>query len=328
MVPVSRAISTSALRGSTPPSSRHRWLWVGVRLGVAALLLYVAGRQVSWDALLRHLGGADLALVGVATLYALAAVALRAWRLALLLAVSESAGTYGDALRATLMAASARLVLPGKLGDLLRAFWLPDVSRSAALGAVALDVTLEASAALLLAVPGLAIWLGPLAGAAAVLAAVALVLAARRPGPLLRSLARLPGLGLLRGRSVASEEALRRLGLGRFCAAFAVGGAALGLRVGVLYVLLVALGVSVPALALIGLPLVVLVEGVPVTVGGLGVREWVGLALLVPLGVGAAPALGALLGLFALSTLVPGLAGLFGRWAPRPPRTARDGAPR
>lgn len=291
--------------------ARRRWLWAALRLGVAALLLSLVARQASWDAVVQQVRRADLVLVGVATVYLLSALALRAWRLSLLLTASGPGVPYRLALRATLMAASARLVLPGKLGELLRALWLPEVSQSAALGAVVLDLILEAAAALALAVPGVTLWLGPLPGAVAALSALGLVVAARRPASLLRGLARLPGLGSLRARSLPSEEALQRLGGGRFLLAFAAGGAAVVLRVGALYVLLVALGAGVPSVALIGLPLVVLVEGVPVTVGGLGVREWVGLILLVPLGVASAPALGALIGLFVLGTLVPGLAGVF-----------------
>lgn len=132
--------------------------------------------------------------------------------------------------------------------------------------------------------------------------------------------------GLLRERVEGVLDAMRRVGRpGPIAAALVVTLAAQGVRIWTHWWCARALGIGVEAADIyVAIPLVAVAAGLPISVGGLGVREGSGVLLLAPLGIGNAEAvamefLAYLVGV--ATSLLGGLAFLLGT-EERPSRAA------
>jgi uncharacterized membrane protein YbhN (UPF0104 family) len=300
---------------------------VVLRIAVAAALLALAFRIAlggEAGALGRLRGsfatplGETLAWFALACAILGVSFAAGAARFRALLRGASLGAPFGTLLRAYLVAAFFNLVLPGNiLGDAWRVWVVRrDTGRgSEALGIVAVERLVSLTALVLLALVALSFLPFPpeqawarsallLAGAASLAAStlalrpfgIALARAILRRAPFLP--ARAADVG---GRALAALEALA----GRpreIAAAFAWSLATLGLTVLAVYVLGMPLGapVALPWYAAI-VPASALLESLPVSVGGAGVREVFYVALFGAVGMRREAALALSLSVFAAS---------------------------
>lgn len=82
-----------------------------------------------------------------------------------------------------------------------------------------------------------------------------------------------------------------------------------GIRFSQLYVLFIALGSQPEAPAVLCFPLIQLADGFPLTVGGVGVREWLSMQVLPTYGILPEAAVAAVFLQFIISNLLPGVVG-------------------
>ncbi|HYM66606.1 MAG TPA: lysylphosphatidylglycerol synthase transmembrane domain-containing protein, partial [Patescibacteria group bacterium] len=102
---------------------QSRPLQVCLQLGLAAVLLWLWGRNLSWPHLARLIQPHEIGWLPAVIALALAGSVLRAWRWRLIVGRQSHLGIF----RAFLINEGANLVnilIPARLGDLLRMFWL------------------------------------------------------------------------------------------------------------------------------------------------------------------------------------------------------------
>lgn len=320
---------TMAARGA---GSSRRLLGSGLRLLVAAGLVALVLRNAGTAALAaRFTAGTAVAAVGGALLLMLSqGLAAIRWRLL----IGPGAPGWGALFHLYLVGGFFSLFLPTAVGgDAFRATMLARVMPRAetAVVSVLLDRAFGVGALLAYGLAGLL--LSP-AVAAPLLRGVRSVLAPDRLLPILAAGALLLGVFVLLARRSARlraipgaaldavREAMRRGP--RALAAFGVSLLVQGLMVLLWVVVARGVGLTLPAeLFLVGVPLVTLATMLPLSLAGLGVREWAWVAFLTPFGVAApdavalsltyfaCPLLSGLTGgaLFALRGAGPGLSG-------------------
>ncbi len=251
----------------------------------------------------------DLALFAIAVAYTVVISGLRPLRWLWLLRGVLPRTSYGVALRSSLLGTGARLVLPGKVGEFARVVAVDGLKPLPGVGLTALDLLLEATAAFALAIPGALILGGSLAATAALFLTATGALVLFYPHRVLIPLTRLPGLSSLRDRLDGIGQVIDSIGHRTLWKGLGLGVVTNLMRFAQLYVIFVALGTVPNAAALIFFPLVGLADGFPLTVGGLGVREWVSVQILPACGIVPEAAVAAVILAFALTTLLPGVVG-------------------
>jgi hypothetical protein len=280
-----------------------------LKLGLTALLLWLVAQSLDLGRLGGVLAGVDPWLLGFAALNTVALNGIKPFRWLWLVRAVLPQTPYRVALRSTLFGAGARLVLPSKLGEFGRVLEVPGLRILTGVGLTVLDLLMEVSAAFFVAIPGALILAGPeLATVFVGLTALPLV-ALLWPHRVLAPLSRLPWLGRLRHRVEAVREAVGLIGRPALAKGLAVSVMLNGLRFAQLYVLLVALGTVPDAGAVLCFPLIQLADGFPLTVGGVGVREWLSVQVLPRFGILPEMAVAAVFVQFVISNLLPGAAG-------------------
>lgn len=305
-----------------------RWI---LRVGLTASMVILILWQVPPRSVLDTLFELEWQWLVLAVLLTLVINLLRPWRWLWLLRAVEPETTFWQALGSMLVAASARLVLPGRVGEYGRVFTLRKLSLKRALGLTTVDLLIEIQTGLLCALPA-AMAFGGLGATLPLLLLLAIVFAScHRPDVVLRGAGRLLGSKRLREHATAARQVMDTLSGATLLRANLLTLLMHALRFLQLAVLLVALSVSPSLRTWFILPLVQLADAVPLTVAGIGPREWVGLKVLPWAAVPPAVAVTAVLLQSVISGFVPGGLGLFfvlrgtGR-APRPaaqPTTAR-----
>jgi uncharacterized membrane protein YbhN (UPF0104 family) len=203
------------------------------------------------------------------------------------------------------------LITPARLGELIRVAYLRDDQKMKIGGLVLIDKSLDVLVLLVLAAPGAAQLLGQWAGIVVVFIAFAGLIAVYRPEVAARALrgttGRLP-LGTRLDRLWTSLEALSPLNSTIFLAITVLAFAVVFLQFGII---LLSWHDWSLGLVLLTFPLVILTNVLPLTVGGLGIREGTAAALLAHYGVSPADAALAAFLSFAMNTALPGLIGVF-----------------
>jgi uncharacterized membrane protein YbhN (UPF0104 family) len=218
--------------------------------------------------------------------------------------------TRADLIRSLMGGYAFVLATPGRVGEFSRALFIPGESRLKIMGLVAVDKLTTFSIILLASSLSLALWrpepffLLPL-GALGLFILLAfqprfLVMAARKLSPLLpwrdKIALFLEGIQTLSGRRILVLLLLSLLLFLVYSVQF--------------YLLLSAFEAVGKRVMIICFPLVTLINSVPITIGGLGIREGAAVLLFTQFGVQGSSALGAALLLFAINILIPGLCGL------------------
>jgi uncharacterized membrane protein YbhN (UPF0104 family) len=248
----------------------------------------------------------DLILALVLTIPFLYCKALR-WHLMLRAARVEA--TFGEATLSLVGGMGLALVTPARLGELVRVAYLRDPQKMRIGGLVMIDKGLDVLVLCGLAVPGAWSLVGPPAGLAFAAITVVGVITTLNPKPVHRALtslsSRLPMSEKL-DRAWGSLEALSPQSTMIF----------LALTLASFAVVLIQFGIILsqwasPTLSLVlnTFPLVILTNVLPITIGGLGVREGASALLLAHYGVSSADAALAALLMFAINTALPGIIG-------------------
>jgi uncharacterized membrane protein YbhN (UPF0104 family) len=301
--------------GSPPPPSRgappRGFCWVFLaKLGLTALVLALLAARINLQQLGAVLanGQAGLLLAAVTPTVVLNLVKPVRW-LWLLRAVLPDCN-YGVAFRSALVGAGARLLLPSKVGEFGRVLDVPRLPLLTGAGLVVLDLLMEMIAACLLAVPGLLIYAGPAVAGLAVLLSTTCIVALFFPRRFLWLVSRvLHGGPRLSSRLEAARDVVRLVGRRTLLRGVAISVVLNLLRFGQLVLLLLSVGAPMTARAVVVLPVVQLADGFPFTVGGLGVREWLGAYLLPAYGIRAEAAVAAIFLQYVISNVLPGIPG-------------------
>lgn len=287
----------------------RRWLLglgkLGLTIGALALVL----RQLDLPTLSALARGVDPLLFAFAVSYTTILVGLKPLRWLWLLRGVLPGTPYRVALRSWLCGASGRLVLPGKVGEFTRVLMVDGLKPLPGAGLTALDLLLEATAAFALALPGALILGGPVAATTVLFLTAACTLVLLQPQRVLGPVARLPGLGSLGHRLAGVEQVMETLGRRTVIRGLGLSVAIHLVKLAQLTVIFVALGVTPNAAAVIFFPLIGLADGFPLTVGGLGAREWLSVLILPLGGIPPEAAVAAVLLQFVISSGLPGLAG-------------------
>lgn len=298
--------------GPAPDAARSRprwrsWLWRGLLTGaMVALILW----QVPPGEVLSTLLLLDGRWLAVAVLITVVVNVLKPWRWLWILRAAAPGATYLQALGSLLVAASARLVIPGKAGEYGRVVTLRALSLKSALGLTTVDLLLEMYTGLLCALPAAFVFGGLGAGLVVTAVTGVVVAACHWPDRVLRVAARLLRSARLREQAVAVQQVMGQLSRGTLARAIGLTLLLHGIRFVQLAALIVGLDASPTLHAWLCLPLIQLADAFPITVAGVGPREWVGLHVLPWAAISPAVAVTAVLLQSLISGFVPGTLGL------------------
>jgi uncharacterized membrane protein YbhN (UPF0104 family) len=286
---------------------RNPW----VRYGLTLIVLGVVALRVHPQTLTSAARAAQPGQIVAAMVLTAPFLYCKALRWYLMLRAAAVQAGFGEALLSLIGGMGLALVTPARLGELVRVAYLRDPQKLKIGGLVMIDKGLDVLVLCGLAIPGAWALLGPLAGLAFVAAtAVGLVVVynpVRVQAGLVRLTRRLrPGPAERLHRVWASLESLSPRATTVF----------LGLTLLSFVVVLIQFGIILsdwrsptPSVVLLTFPIVILTNVLPVTVGGLGVREGAAALLLAHYGVPAADAVLAALLMFAINTALPGVIG-------------------
>lgn len=292
------------------PSWGGKTLKLLLRVAITAAVLGLIVREVDVSELLVVLRDANLGLVllGISFTLALNLVKPVRWLILVRAAIPET--RYPTALKSLLVAAAGRIVLPSKIGEFARIFMIPGLRVSSGVGLTLIDILVEAQVALLWAIPGLYVLGGTPAVISGCVGVLVIAVLTRAPHRCIHPIAKLIGNEKLDRKVLSARNMMRRLGTRGWLKAIAVTLVISMFRFSQLFVLLWAVGADVSLATLAYIPLIQLSDAVPLTVGGVGIREWVGLQILPLAGISASMAVSAVLLQSLISNMLPGLVGL------------------
>ncbi len=276
---------------------------VMVTVALLAAFMVFNDPQTMWQTL----RGADPGGLALALALTPLVMGLRIWRWHWLVA-TEAPQPPARILTSYLMGFALGAVSPAGLGELGRALFLPvtPAQRLALSGKALADKLLDVASVVLLAGAGVLSAAGYPAGAAlwvalGVAGFGSVVTWGRRwPMPIAR-LARF-------------WEGLTRIPPGVLWRNWAVSLLGFGVLYGQLWVVFIAFAPDTPAKALLLFPLITLSSLVPLSLNGIGLREWVATVILAGYGLSAAVIFNAVLSHYLLVTLPPVLVGLGWWW--------------
>lgn len=294
---------------SPAPSWISKTLKLLVRVAATALVLGLIVREVDIAELLAVLRNANGWLIVLAIGFTVALNLVKPLRWLVLVRAAIPETRYATALQSLLVAAAGRIVLPSKIGEFARIFMIPGLRVSSGVGLTLIDILVEAQVALIWALPGLYVLGGFPALAAGVFAVVAIALLTRYPHRCLRPIARVIRNEKLDSKVLSARAMMQRLGTRGWLKALAVTLFISVFRFSQLFVLLWAVGAPVSLATLSYIPLIQLSDAIPLTVGGVGIREWVGLKILPLAGIGAGAAVSAVLLQSLITNILPGMIG-------------------
>jgi len=235
------------------------------------------------------------------------AVQIMKWRYLLSGSLKASPG---DLIRSVIGGYAFVLATPGRVGEFSRALFIPGESKLKTMGFVAIDMLSAFSIVALMSGLSLALlhsglfYLLPLA----IMGSFALIIL--RPQLLGIWGQKLSRLHLLRGKFSLLLDGIQTLSSRRVVMLLLISLLYFLVYSTQFYLLLSAFEKVDLRVMVICFPLVMLINSLAITVGGLGVREGAAVLVFARFGVQESSALGAALLLFTLNILIPGLCGL------------------
>ena len=313
---------------TTKPQSK--WL-LALSLIIAAGLLYLALRKVSWSELVSTLRQGNLALLALGVAILSLSCVVRALRWRVLLSAEKTlplpmvfwatmTGYLGNAYLPARAGEVVRSVLIGQKGGLSKSFTLATALTERLVDALILVVIAAIGVSTLFSLPGELTQAVRLMGVVGALGAVALLAAPHMGGFANNLIARLPVSTVLRGKIehfttnfLTGAGALQNWSRLALFMVFSLGiwtldmlcglsvARAFGLNLGPfqVFILLAALGLA---------------SALPSTPGYVGVYQFVAVAVLVPFGLSEAQSLAYILGYQGVNYVVITLWGLIGLW--------------
>lgn len=292
---------------TTTPGTTRRVAIVLIKLGFSVGLIMLVTRGMSWSGFLAQLKTCDWRYLGGATGALIAAVMLGAWRWQRLLDALDFSTTYTDVARRIFVCLFFNVFVPGGVaGEFVRIFSFAkrnDGDR-ASLGTVAASVTADRGIGLValsgLAVLGVFLWFKTLLDPAVVMTIYGFtaviggigIFALTATGQIIverlldRALKRMPSVLALGTQFVNSYRVYRQKPRVIIEAIVISIGAHL-LSVYSFYALACALSLDIEYVQMLTcVPIIVTLSCIPITIGGIGVREATTTVLFAQIGIG------------------------------------------
>jgi len=283
----------------------NRWARYAITLALLALVI----AKVNPQRLLASLQSARPDYVALALLLTVPFLYLKALRWHLLLRAGAIHASFLESAISLIGGMGLGLVTPARIGELIRAAYLRDPRKLKIGGLVMIDKGLDVLVLAALSVPGAWRLLGPLAGVAFLVVTIVGLCLVYSPGRLLiwlRAVSfRFPPRARLE-RVWSSLESLSTRATTTYLVLTALSFVVVLLQFGLILLSWRSWSFSVVALTF---PLVILTNVLPLTIGGLGIREAAAVVLLGHYGVPPAHAALAAFLMFAINTALPGMAG-------------------
>jgi uncharacterized membrane protein YbhN (UPF0104 family) len=218
--------------------------------------------------------------------------------------------TRGDLARSVIGGHAFLLATPGHVGEFSRALFIPGESKLKVMGLVLIDKASAFGVILLMSGISLALLRSGPSYLPAMGILGLLVLLSARPQFLGTLVEKLTLLFPLRGKLSIFLEGIHTLTCRRVVVLLLMSLVSFLVYSAQYCLLLLAFETVTFRVMAIGVPLVILANSLPITIGGLGIREGAAVLLFTQLGVQGSSALGATLLLFTINILIPGLCGL------------------
>lgn len=285
----------------------NRW----IRYGLTLLLLAVVAYKVHPSRLSQAAASVQAPNLILAALLTVVFLALKCSRWYLILRESGIRADFNQALVSLVGGMGLALVTPARLGELVRVAYLPDERKWKIGGLVMIDKGFDVLVLTGLSIAGAWALLGTWVGAAFTAATLIGLFIVFRPAGLALVLYRfssvMPGRSKLE-RIWESLDALTPRSAIIFLSLTLLAFAVVLLQFGIILSSWHAASISIVALTF---PIVILTNVLPLTIGGLGLREAAAALLLAHYGVSSADAALAAFLMFAINTALPGVAGAF-----------------
>lgn len=281
---------------------RNRW----VRYALTVILLGLIVLKVEPSRLSSAAASARPAYLALALVLTVPFLCLKALRWRAMLDNASVHTTLGEAFLSLMGGMGLALLTPARLGELVRAAYIRDPQKVRIGGLVMIDKGFDVLVLAGLSVAGAWAILGPGIGGLLAVATILGLIAVYNPRPLHRALATvLPSHSFVH-RLLGSIDALTPGPTTVYLLLTLASFAIVLLQFGLVLLSWRAWSFQV---VLFTFPLVILTNILPVTIGGLGVREGVAVVLLAHFGVPAAEAALAAFLMFAINTALPGVVG-------------------
>ncbi|MBI1745118.1 MAG: flippase-like domain-containing protein [Acidobacteria bacterium] len=282
-----------------------RWL----KIGITGLILWLLLAKVKWPVLVGTLHRADWRWLPLVLALSLAMLFLRAYKWYALLKQSLREVSFREAWVSFLGGTSLGVLTPARLGELGRLFFLKNHNKARAGEAMIVDRMFDLSVLLIFGALGalavhrrlLAIIVGALT-----LILLFVIMHPQQLRRLFNGVARVP---VVQRWVPQVDISYQNIGLPMFAWQLLITTINCLLDLVSFYFLLTAFEAVSVAPVLYAFPLILLSNLIPLTIGGLGIREGTAMLLLSRHGVSPAAAIDASFLLYFLNTLVPGLAG-------------------
>lgn len=283
----------------------NRW----VRYALTIVLLGIVLYKVNLTHMGRAIGSAQPRYLLFALVLTGPFLYLKALRWHLMLGAAHIEAPFSEAALSLIGGMGVALITPARLGELVRAAYLRSPQKLRIAGLVMIDKGFDVLVLVCLSIAGAWTLLGAWAGMAFTGLSIVGLIGVYRPRPvqklLLRLSRRLPLQSKLE-RVAGSLESLTPASTTTFLLLTVLSFVVVLLQFGI--ILLSWHGWSLN-IVFLTFPLVILTNVLPITIGGLGVREAAAAALLAHYGVPPSRAVLAALLMFALNTALPGILG-------------------
>jgi uncharacterized membrane protein YbhN (UPF0104 family) len=297
----------------------NRWVRYALTLG----LLSLVALKVHVDRVGEAVGSARPAYLALALGLTVPFLYLKALRWHVMLRAGGVQASFGEASLSLIGGMGPALVTPARLGELFRGVFLRDAQKWKIGGLVLVDKAFDVLVLTGLSTAGAWILIGPWAGAFFLLATLVGLTVAFEPRPLSTVLHRLSARLPMRDKLEALWSSLGSLSPGATSTFLALTLAAFLVVLLQFGIVLLSWRTWSPDIVFLTFPLVILTNVMPVTIGGLGIREGAAAWLLSRYGVPTAEAALAAFLMFSINTALPGLIGAF-----LLPAAIRDSRPR
>lgn len=289
------------------------------RYAITLVLLGVVLYKVRLDRVVQAAASARPQYVLCALLLTAPFLYLKALRWHLMLHAAGVSASFGEAARSLVGGMGIALITPARLGELVRAAYLRDPQKLKIAGLVMIDKGFDVLVLACLSIFGAWALLGAWAGVAFTALSGCGLVAVYRPQPVRRRLTHLPRrtpLGSKLERVAGSLQSLNPASTSVYLALTLLSFVIVLVQFGVILLSWRSWSLDI---VLLTFPLVILTNVLPITIGGLGVREAAAAALLGHYGVSQSHAVLAAFLMFALNTALPGILGaLLLPFGPRP----------
>jgi uncharacterized membrane protein YbhN (UPF0104 family) len=283
----------------------NRWARFALTVVLLGLVLY----KVNLEHVARAAGSARPQYLFFALLLTGPFLYLKALRWHLMLSAAGIQATFGEAALSLIGGMGVALITPARIGELVRAAYLQDPQKLKIAGLVLIDKGFDVLVLACLSIAGAWTLFGAWAGLAFTALSVAGLAAVYRPAPVLRIIRRGATRVPMRARIervAGSLESLTPVSTTTYLLLTLLSFIVVLFQFGMI---LLSWNNWSFDIVFLTFPMVVLTNVLPITIGGLGVREATAAALLGHYGVSPSHAVLAAFLMFAINTALPGIVG-------------------